>query len=126
MCPASVYQNGDGAAVHCVQAASLQREALARKILDRRSEIELAVEPGFHRVLVGGDDILEMAGLQRAEMRVHDGGKVRGFGALAAQPRNEPPAPKSSEKKNRSGGQPAPVRRPPDTCDGDRNGRGGV
>src|ERR1700743_805107 len=42
--------------------------------MDRRSEIDSPVEPRLHRVLIGGNDILEMSRLKRAQMRIDDGG----------------------------------------------------
>src|ERR1700730_18667489 len=121
-----VHQNGDAAAVHDVQSAPLERETRARQILDRRRKIELASEPGFHRVLIGRDDILEMTGLQRAQMGVHDRGSEAGLGAPAAQPGNEPPTQKSSEDKSRGGSQPAPSGRAGRTGDRSPNGRGSL
>ena len=64
MLAATVYQHCNRLALDHVEAAALQREAGVHKITHRRSEIEFAVEPRLYRVLVGGDDILKMAGLK--------------------------------------------------------------
>jgi len=84
MLAAGVDEHGYGAALDYVQAAALQRKSFVYKIVDRRSERELAVEPGFYGVLVGGLDVFEMAGLKRAEMRVHYGRSDGGFAAGAS------------------------------------------
>ena len=55
-----------------IEPSADQREAIVCKVADRRSEIDAAVEPRFDGVLVGGFDIGEVAGLQRAEMRIHE------------------------------------------------------
>jgi len=82
---ASVDEHGNGASVDDVEAAALQRKSFIHKIVDRRSEIELAIEPRLYGVLIGRLHIFEMAGLKRTQMRVHDGGSQRGFALIAAQ-----------------------------------------
>ena len=64
MLPADIDQCSDGAPVNDVNAAALQRESLIAKILNGRREIQFTVEPGLHGVLVGGDEISKMPGLQ--------------------------------------------------------------
>jgi len=69
-------------------------ESVIREISDGRSEIDAAVEPGLDRVLVGGLDVSEMAGLQGAEMRIHERSGhelslVRGPGELQLFPANQ-------------------------------------
>ena len=53
-----------------VDAAALQWKSLIGKILDRRREIQFAVEPWLHGVLIGRDDIGEMPGLERPQMGI--------------------------------------------------------
>src|SRR5579859_5657795 len=52
MFAARVDQHGDGAAVNDVEAATLQRKSFIHEIVDRRGEIEFAVEPRFYGVLI--------------------------------------------------------------------------
>src|SRR5258708_40138941 len=108
MLAARVDEHGDGAAVYDVEAAALQRKSFAYKIVDRRSEVQLAVEPRLYGVLVGGLHIFEMTGLQGTQMRVHDGGSQRGFSAAAAQEREQAPAEKHGEEKCGCYREPAP------------------
>ena len=56
-------------AVNVVETATDQREALRGQVDDRRREVDAAVEPRLHRVLVGRQHVGEMVGLQRAQMR---------------------------------------------------------
>src|SRR5258708_21384532 len=93
---ARVDEHGDGAAVDDVEAAALQRESFIHKIVERRSEVQLAVEPRLYGVLVGGLYVFEMTGLQGTQMRVHDGGRPRGLSAAAAHERDQPPPEKQS------------------------------
>jgi len=81
MLAAGVDEHGYGAALDYVQAATLQGKSFVYKIVDRRSERELAVEPGFYGVLVGRLNVFEMAGLEGTQMSIHYG---RGDGGLAA------------------------------------------
>src|SRR5436189_3174 len=55
-----------------IQAATDQGKTLVRKILHRRNESELAVEPRLHGVIVRGSNVGEMPRLQRANMGVND------------------------------------------------------
>src|SRR5437899_9390511 len=63
-----VNQRRDRPVIQIIQAAANQRKSLAGKIDNRRSKIELGVQPGFYRVLVGGSDIGEMVCHKRARM----------------------------------------------------------
>src|SRR6266496_3364063 len=54
--------------IQIIQAAANQRKSLTGKIDNRRSKIELGVQPRFYRVLVGGSDIGEMVCHQRTRM----------------------------------------------------------
>ena len=55
-----------------IQAAALQWEAVGREIAHGRGEINLAVEPRLYGVLVRGNNIFEVAWLQRAQVRIHN------------------------------------------------------
>src|SRR5947199_9738856 len=68
----AVDEAGDGTATDHVQPAAQQREAIGREVRDRRGEVELAVEPRLHRVLVGGGDVGEMRRMERTQVRVED------------------------------------------------------
>ena len=68
---ARVDEGGDGFPAGDVEASADQWEPLVCEVADRRGEINAAVEPGFDRVLIGGLDISEMAGLQGAKMGIH-------------------------------------------------------
>src|SRR5437868_2148560 len=58
----------DGPAVEIIETATGQWKVRRGEILDRRREVELAVEPRLHGVAILGRDILEMARLQGADM----------------------------------------------------------
>ena len=47
-----INQGGHGPVVEVIEAPADQGEATIRKIVDCRRKIQLAVEPGFHRVAV--------------------------------------------------------------------------
>ncbi len=64
MFAAAVDQGSDGAAVNDVEAAALQRKSLIGEIPDWRR--------GLYRVLIGGDDVGEMSGLERSQMGIDD------------------------------------------------------
>ena len=68
---AGVNEGGDGFAAGNVEASADQWKPLVGEVADGRGEINAAVEPGFDGVLIGGLDIGEMAGLQRAKMGIH-------------------------------------------------------
>ena len=72
MLAAGVDEGGDGSPAGYIEASTKQGEPIAGKVADRRCEIDPAVEPGFDRVLVGGFDVGEMAGLQGAKMGIHE------------------------------------------------------
>src|SRR6266446_9270139 len=111
MFAARVDQHRDGAAVDDVEAATLQRKSFVYKIVDGRSEVQLAVKPRLYSVLVGRLHVFEMAGLKGTQMRIDDGGGQRGLPAAAAQDRKQAPAEEDGEEKCGSYGQPAPGRR---------------
>src|SRR5260370_12072359 len=102
-----VDQHGNGAPVNNIEPAALQRKSIPHKIVDRRREIELAIKPRLHRVLVGRLHVLQMSRLKRTEMRIHDSGGQRRFPSVPSKDRQQAPAQKYSKKK--SGGH----RRPP-------------
>src|SRR5436190_4996035 len=64
----SVNQRRHWPVIQIIQAAANQRKSLTGKIDNRRSKIELGVQPRFYRVLVGGSDIGEMVCHQRTRM----------------------------------------------------------
>src|SRR5229473_6580624 len=43
--------------IEIIETAANQRKSLTGKIDNRRSKIELRIQPGFYRVLVGGSDV---------------------------------------------------------------------
>src|SRR5262249_24776010 len=49
-------------------SAADQREAARREVRDRRREVDLAVEPRAHRMLIGRRDVDEVIDHQRAHM----------------------------------------------------------
>jgi hypothetical protein len=76
MFAAAVDQGGDSAAVNDVEAAALQWKSLIGKIPDWRRKIQFTIEPGLHRVLIGGNNVGEMSGLERSQMGIDNlGGK---------------------------------------------------
>ena len=72
MLVALIDERGDRASGQVVEPAAAQRKSLGGEILDRRGEIEAAVEPGLYRVPVGRCDIFQMAGLHGADMAGDD------------------------------------------------------
>ena len=91
---ARVDEGRDGATTGYVKSAPDQGEAIACKIAHGRREIDAPVKPGLDRVLVGGLDVSEMAGLQGAEMRIHERSGhelslVRAPGDLQLSPANQ-------------------------------------
>ena len=91
MLSACVNEGRDGAAVHDIEAAALERKTVIGKIPDRRREIEFAVEPGLYSVLVGRKNVGEMTGLERAEMGVDDLSGQHGLVVVSRQAREKPP-----------------------------------
>ena len=73
MLAASVDECGDGAATGSVEASTEQGKSIVREVAHGRREIDSSVEPRLDGVLIGGFDICKMAGLQGAEMCVHEG-----------------------------------------------------
>ena len=69
---ALIDQRRDRPAAQIVEPAAPQRKSLGGEVLDRRGEIDAAVEPGLDRVLVARRDIFEMAGLHGADMAGDD------------------------------------------------------
>src|ERR1700687_347272 len=63
-----------------------------------------------------------MSGLQRAQMRVHDGRSQSGFAVVAAQERKQTPAEKYGEEKGGGYGEPAPGSRIPNRHNGGASG----
>lgn len=65
---ALVDERCDIAMIQIIEASADEREAFTREIRDRRSEVEFAVEPRLHGVLVRGFDVIQMSRLKRADM----------------------------------------------------------
>ena len=63
-----VHQDGGGVAPHAIQPAANQRKAIGGEVIYGWGEIDLAGKPGFHRVPVGGGNLDDMAGHERAHM----------------------------------------------------------
>src|SRR6185437_6073220 len=55
-------------AAEIIEPRALEREAKRGEVLDRRGEVELAVEPRLDRVPVGRDHVFEMSGLEGANV----------------------------------------------------------
>src|SRR6266516_8200718 len=72
MCAASVDDRSDGLAINIIEPPAEQREALCRQVHDRRCDIDLAVEPWFHRMLVARLHVGEVVSLKRAHVRRHN------------------------------------------------------
>src|SRR5439155_23712082 len=104
-----VNQRRDRPVIQIIQAAANQRKSLAGKIDNRRSKIELGVQPGFYRVLVGGSDIGEMVCHKRTRMT---GDELRREKLITARPLQSGHQVKSDErgKNDRSReSQPTPL-----------------
>ncbi|MGD9509228.1 MAG: hypothetical protein AB7O95_04185 [Geminicoccaceae bacterium] len=72
MLPAAIDDHRRNPAIDIAEPAADQREALLARILGRRREVDLAVEPGLDRMTVGRDYVDRMAGLQCSDMRPDD------------------------------------------------------
>src|SRR5258708_35323385 len=103
-----VDQHGNGAAVNHIEPAALQRKSLTHKVVDRRSEIELAIKPRLHRVLVGRLHVLQMSRLKGTEMRIYYGGGQRRFPSGPSKDGQQAPTQKYSKQKNGGHGRPGP------------------
>ena len=68
----AIHQGGNRPPTDHVEAPADQREALGSEVAHRDAEVDLALEPRFHRVLVGGDHVRQVPGLQRAQVGVDD------------------------------------------------------
>src|SRR3989442_12734342 len=64
----AVDERRDGSAADVVEPAADQRIVPAGEIEYGRRKVQLAVEPGLHRVLVGGGHVGEVAGHERADV----------------------------------------------------------
>src|SRR5258708_15929329 len=126
MLAARVDEHGDRAAVDDVEAATLQGKSFVYKIVDGRSEVQLAVKPRLYGVLVGRLHVFEMAGLKGTQMRIDDGGGQRGLPAAAAQDRKQAPTEKDGEEKRGGDREPAPGSRISHRNDGGASGRSGL
>ena len=105
---ASVDESGDGATSCYIEAPTEQWESVVGKVADRRGEIDAAVEPGFDRVLIGGLDIGEMAGLQGAKMGIHKRCSHQLSIARAPTRLELPPADEHGEEQDSSDREPPP------------------
>ena len=107
--------------VEIIEPPAGKRKPLWCEVLDRRREIDAAVEPRLDRVLVGRDDVFEMARLQRADMpgddlpgevvalRQQDQERQRGgAGGTEAEPEA---GQRGTSPDRRRGAAPAPARR---------------
>src|SRR5229473_7117918 len=103
-----VDEHGNGTAVNHIEPAALQRKSLTHKVVDRRSEIELAIKPRLHRVLVGRLHVLQMSRLKRTQMRIYYGGGKCYFTSVPSKDRQQAPAQKYSKKKSGGHREPAP------------------
>src|ERR1041385_6442408 len=75
---ARIDEHSDVPPAQNIQATANQGKTVIGIIFDRRSEVELAIEPGLYGVLVRGSNIGEMAGLQRTDMSVNEFGSRKG------------------------------------------------
>src|SRR5437762_3798082 len=104
-----VDQRRHWSVIQIIQAAANQRKSLTGKIDNWRSKIELRVQPGFYRVLVGGSDIGEMVCHKRTRMT---GDELRREKLITARPLQSGHQVKSDErgKNDRSReSQPTPL-----------------
>src|SRR5438874_5119961 len=69
---APINKHGNVPAAQNVQAPANQGKTIFGKIFDGRSEVELAAEPGLDGVLIGGSNVGEVTGLERANMGVDE------------------------------------------------------
>ena len=63
-----IDERGDGAVRQIIQPPADEREALCGEVGDGRGKVQFAIEPRLDGVLVGGRDIGEMTGLERADV----------------------------------------------------------
>jgi hypothetical protein len=110
MLASAVDQSSDGAAVNDVEATAQQRKSLIGKIPDWRRKIQFTVEPGLYRVLIGGDDVGKMSGLERSQMGIDNLGGKHCFIVVATVKGDDLPARVSKQKKAGRYGEPSPWR----------------
>ena len=82
MLSALVHERGRGRVLDVVEPASHQREAFGGPVRHRYGVVELALEPGFDRVLVRRSHVGEVIGEQRAHVCRDYGIRDRRFGGL--------------------------------------------
>src|SRR6266478_932813 len=75
MLAAAVYQSGDCASLENVEPAADERKILRAKIRNGRRESDFSVKPRLDGMQVCRSDVGQVAGLERANVRVH---KLRG------------------------------------------------
>src|SRR5438094_10390201 len=93
-----------------VQTSANQGKTVLRKVFHRRREVQLAVEPRFHGVLIGRRNVGEVPGLQRADMRVDEFrcGEGRSSRVPRSGPRSRPGIPRDRRDQNNRGGHGCP------------------
>ena len=67
-----INERGHIPVANIVQPPADQRITLIGQIANRRREVELAVKPRLHRVLVRGHNIHQVSGLERSNMARHE------------------------------------------------------
>src|SRR5439155_6394515 len=105
-----IDERRDVLAAENIKAATNQGKTFVRKILHRRNESKLAVEPRLHGVIVRGSNVGEMPRLQRANMGVNDLGSGEGGASCAISGRTQPgkPGNRSDEQNGGGNGKPTP------------------
>src|SRR5262249_18942042 len=106
----------NGASLKNVEPAPDQREILRGKIGNRGRESDFPVKPRLDGVLVRRNDVGQVAGLEGADVRVHEfrSGRIRrrsnGLRPSAVSWNKSPGTP-GDKQKNGRGGKPLPDRR---------------
>src|ERR1700688_496305 len=95
----AVYQRRNGAVVDHIETPALQRITLFGKIADWRSKVYLPVEPWFHGVLIGGDDIFQVSWLQRSQVGIDNLAGHHGFAAVGSVESSDSPSAVNQQQK---------------------------
>src|SRR5205085_5197447 len=70
--PASVDDSRHRTAVDHVETSAREYESLLGEIAHGNGEVDLSLEPRLDRVLVRGDDVRQVLGLKRSDVRIDD------------------------------------------------------
>jgi hypothetical protein len=104
----AIDERGDPAAGHKIHTSADQWKSSRAQILHGGRKVELAVEPWLHRVLIGGSDIHQVIGHQRADVTRPEFRDQPIIGLTSRDLKDE----NQRDDRNRRGDRPAAKREP--------------